>query len=62
MDLLVDFLFGILKQLFVVDDAKVSEAYKSAFALHFSFSLSISSEGKPQPRQTERRVHKCVVT
>ena len=62
MDLLVDFLFGILKQLFVVDGVEVSEAYKSAFALHFSFSPSISSEGKPQPRQTERHVHKCVVT
>lgn len=32
------------------------------FCLHFSFSLSVSSEGKPQLRQTERRVHKCVVT
>lgn len=62
VDLQINFLFGILEQLFVVNDAEVSEAYKSAFALHFSFSQSISSEGKPQPRQTERRVHKCVVT
>lgn len=29
---------------------------------HFGFSLSLSSESKPQPRQTGRHVHKCVVT